>query len=125
MWCYTYPENIVECACTYICCFFYISCYKPSFVAPVMIVYDGMSYPCSDDGCTSDADSEVGELQAMLGPNVPVYGSPRLGYTAHELISMLYEEDPKLKVCTQKPTGVQTFASLASRILQQMTMVCG
>ena len=76
-----------------------------------MIVYDGMSYPCSDDGCTSDADSEVGELQAMLGPDVPVYGSPRSGYTAHELISMVYEEDPKLKVCTQKPTGVQTFAS--------------
>ena len=31
--------------------------------------------------------------------------------TLHELVSMVYEEDPKLKVCTQKPTGVQTFAS--------------
>ena len=47
----------------------------------------------------------------MLGPKVPVYGSPRSGYTAHELVSMVYEEDPNLKVCTQKPTGVQTFAS--------------
>ena len=38
------------------------SCCKPSFVAPVMIVYDGISFPCSDDGCTSDADSEVDKL---------------------------------------------------------------
>ena len=112
---------------------FYISCYKPSFVAPVMIVYDGVSYPCSDDGCTSDADSEVGELQAMLGPNVPVYGSPRSGYTAHELISMVYEEDPKLSVHAHRNLLVfkllrrlsLILSVLSSRILQQMTMVCG
>ena len=47
----------------------------------------------------------------MLGPNVPVYGSPCCGYTAHQLVSMVYQEDPELKICTQKPTGVQTFAS--------------
>ena len=58
-----------------------------------------------------DADSEVEELQAVLGPNVPVYGSPRCGYTVRELVSLVYKEDPELKVCTQKPTGVQTFAS--------------
>ena len=60
-----------------------------------MIVYDGMSFPYSDDGCTSNADSEVGKLQAMLGPNVPVYGSPHFAY---ELVSMMYEEDVAL--CT-------------------------
>ncbi len=53
---------------------------------------DRMSFPCSD---TDDSDSDVEELQAILGPNVPVYGSPRSGYTAHELVSMVYEEDPK------------------------------
>ena len=41
----------------------------------------------------------------------PVYGSPRSGYTAHELVSMVYDEDPKLKLCMRKPTDVQTFAS--------------
>ena len=69
------------------------------------------SYFLSDDGCDSDADSEVEELQAMLGPKVPVYGSPHSGYTVLELISMVYEKVPELKVCTQKPTGVQSFAS--------------
>ena len=46
----------------------------------------------------------------MLGQKVPVYGSPCSGYTAHELVRMVYDEDPKLKLCTWKPTGVQTFA---------------
>ena len=63
--CYTCPVIIV--GVYYIC--FYKSCCRPSFVAPVVIVYDGMSFPCSDDGCTSDADSEVDELWAILGPN--------------------------------------------------------
>ena len=65
----------------------------------------------SDNGCDSDADSEVEELQAMLGPKVPVYGSPCSGYTVLELVSMVYEKVPELKVCTQKPTGAQSFAS--------------
>ena len=57
----------------------------------------------------SDSDSEVEELQSILGPEVPVYGSPRTGYTALELVSMILKEDQKL--CTLKPTGVRTFAS--------------
>ena len=65
----------------------------------------------SDDGCTSDADSEVEELQARLGMKVPIHGSPRSGYTAHELINMIYNDDPQLKLCKEKPVGVRTFAS--------------
>ena len=50
-------------------------------------------------------------MQGLLGSNIPVYGSPRVGYSAHELVDMIFKEDPKKKLCTEKPTGVRTFAS--------------
>ena len=59
----------------------------------------------------SDNDSELEELQTVLGSNIPIYGSPHSGYSAHELVDMIFKEDPKMKLCTEKPTGVRTFAS--------------
>ena len=61
--------------------------------------------------CSDESDVELKGLQAMLGSHVPVYGTPRSGYTAHDLISMVCEDVPGMKVCTQKPTGVRTFTS--------------
>ena len=76
------------------------------YVIPMYVHYCIVTCSLSDDGCTSDGDSEVEELQARLGVKVPIHGSPRSGYTAHELINMVYDEDPELKVCKQKPVGV-------------------
>ena len=59
----------------------------------------------------SDNDSELEELQGLLGSNMPVYGSPHIGYSAHELVDMIFKEDPKTKLCTEKPTSIRTFAS--------------
>ena len=66
---------------------------------------------CSDMVSDSDNDSELEELQTALGPNIPIHGSPHSGYSALELVDMVFKEDPTMKLCIEKPTGVRTFAS--------------
>ena len=55
----------------------------------------------------SEIDSEVDELQKVLGRKVRVYGTPRQGYSAQELLDLIENTPP----ATEKPCGVCTFAS--------------
>ena len=120
---------VLVCACMYVCVCVYIlyvyvlvcMCARVCVRACVCVCMCAYMCMCmcilwcvtlySDDGGESDADSELEGLQAMLGPHVPVYGAPRSGYTAHELASIVCEDVPEQKICTQKPTGVRTYAS--------------
>ena len=88
---------------------FNVSCYKPSFIAPVVIVYDEI-YPCNDDGCTSDADSEVGKLQAAVDNGVWVISMPCQMYELKRkqgvIVSKMYSQgDPWHHIITLQSVG--------------------
>ena len=58
-----------------------------------------------------DSDSELEDLKEFLGPETPVYGTPRHGYNALKILQIILEETPSSSLCTMKPCGVRTFAS--------------
>ena len=57
------------------------------------------------------SDSDSSPLKEQLGPETPLYGKPKKGYSALEMLNILFGTTSNLKICTSKPCGVRSFAS--------------
>ena len=53
-----------------------------------------------------DSDSELEDLKEFLGPETPVYDTPRHSYNALEILQIMLGEMPSSSLCTMKPCGV-------------------
>lgn len=51
------------------------------------------------------------DVLQSLGPETPLYETPKKGYSALELLNLLFGKVSKSMLCTRKPCKIQTFAS--------------